>query len=118
MAAIGEDFLQGDDLDVILALIEGNVLEDDPEINEHVTEVVQEVTDVVPAVGFPCEQCNKVCKSQRGLTRHKNTEHAYQKNIRRVTSSVVLEKIHQRKCTKVVKGRRLFCENKERIPRI
>ena len=36
------------------------------------------MNETTPDSGFPCELCEKVCKSQHGLTRHKNTKHQQQ----------------------------------------
>ena len=36
------------------------------------------MNETTPDSGFPCELCEKVCKRQHGLTRHKNTKHQQQ----------------------------------------
>ena len=41
--------------------------------------LVEEVTQVEE---FPCDKCTKVCKSQRGLTRHKNSQHAVNNKLK------------------------------------
>lgn len=42
--------------------------------------LLEEVDSALPAEGFLCEQCGKVCKTKRGLTRHKNATHV-QKDV-------------------------------------
>ena len=71
MAALDEYFLIGDDLDVILSLIEEDILVED----DGFTAEVEEIVENQPSNSFSCDQCDKVCKTQRGLTRHKNTKH-------------------------------------------
>ena len=75
MAAIGEDFLVGDDLDLILAMLEEDIPIDNEDFVAEVDSFVGEVIEASPDAEFSCEQCSKVCKTKRGLTRHKSTKH-------------------------------------------
>ena len=75
MAAIGEDFLVGDDLDLILAMLEEDIPIDNEDFVAEVDSFVGEVIEASPDAEFSCKQCSKVCKSKRGLTRHKSTKH-------------------------------------------
>ena len=120
MALVGEDFLVGDDLDAVLALLEEDVLE---ESEEFVGEVENIVGDLMlgfiavwkphagfhcdlwettngkphagkhgkPHAGFHCDLCEKVCKSNRGLTRHRKMKHDQQnaKDYGVLTSPIV-----------------------------
>ena len=70
-----EDFYSGDDLDCILAVIEDDLLEKNEEITGEVNNVVEESVDIPPDKWFHCDQCDKVCKTIRGLTRHINAKH-------------------------------------------
>ena len=70
-----EDFYSGEDLDAILLAIEDNILEDDELYAVPVNEVVEEVSAGVNVDKFSCDQCEKTCKTKRGLSRHKNTKH-------------------------------------------
>jgi len=75
MATAG-DFFTGDDLDDLFSLIDGGFLDDNDEFNSAISNMVNEVsTDEGNNTGFKCSQCEKVCKSQRGLTRHVNVKH-------------------------------------------
>ena len=61
--------LFGDDLDAVLELL-------DKDCAEMETEFISEtVDDECTNKSFPCVLCNKVCISQRGLTRHTNSKH-------------------------------------------
>ena len=77
MAAQAGDYLAGEDLDDLFELLDGGFLDDDigfnVELDAVVTEISNEGEDIVV---FRCKQCDKVCKSQRGLTRHCNSKHA------------------------------------------
>ena len=54
------------------------------------------MNETTPDSRFPCELCEKVCKSQHGLTMHKNTKH--QQQIPTTSSSTVnSEKITEEK---------------------
>ena len=70
-----EDFYSGEDLDAILLAIEDNILEDVELYAVPVNEVVEEVSAGVNVDKFSCDQCEKTCKTKRGLSRHKNTKH-------------------------------------------
>jgi len=73
-----EDFYSGEDLDAILSAIEENILEGTEDYEEYavpVNEVVEEVSGVDNTSSFHCDKCDKVCKTSRGLTRHKNAKH-------------------------------------------
>ena len=75
MAASG-DFFTGDGLDDLFSLIDGGFLDDDDEFNGEINAIANEVTaDEGNIPSFKCDKCEKVCKSQRGLTRHTNTKH-------------------------------------------
>ena len=75
MAALSEESLCGDDVDAIIAAIDGdfflNECEFDAEINDLVKNIPLESKDNK----FKCYFCDKVCISKRGLTRHVNCKH-------------------------------------------
>ena len=75
MAAISEDFLVCDDMDAILSLIEEDIAWEDEHFVVEINNIVGQLNETTPDSGFPCELCEKVCKSQHDLTRHKNTKH-------------------------------------------
>ena len=73
----GEDYFAGEDLDDLFELLDGGFLDDDANFNVELDTVVTEITkDGVDAAFFRCQQCDKICKSQRGLTRHRNVKHS------------------------------------------
>ena len=65
--------------DLLDFLSETNIFEEDDDMQEEVECVTSEIantdTDDVLFSGFSCTQCEKVCKSKRGLTRHINVKH-------------------------------------------
>ena len=76
MANMSEDYLVGDDLDDLFLLLEGGFLDEDADLNREVDDLVTEVAaDEENAEGYKCNSCDKICKSQRGLSRHKNATH-------------------------------------------
>ena len=78
MAAISEDFFVCDDMDAILSLLGEDIAREDEDFVVEVNNIVGQLNETTPDSGFPCELCKKVCKSQHGLTRHKNTKHQQQ----------------------------------------
>ena len=63
------------------------------EVDEIDNEFVDAVTEIEGKKSFPCDKCDKICKSKGGLTRHKNSKHAEQENSNEYpeeASSVVL----------------------------
>ena len=75
--AANEDFLTGDDLDDLFMLIDGGILDGDQVLNQHIESIATKIASNEEnlAAGFQCNECDKVCKSQRGLTRHVNAKH-------------------------------------------
>ena len=43
-------------------------------------EIVDAVSEISGEKNFPCECCDKICKSKGGLTRHKNAKHAWKRS--------------------------------------
>ena len=75
MAASG-DYFTGDDLDDLFTLIDGGFLDDNDEFNQEIDHIATEVASNEENISrFKCNQCEKVCKSQRGLTRYTNVKH-------------------------------------------
>ena len=70
-----EDLYSAEDFDAILAAIEDNLLEENKEFSSPVDLLVEEVEHHHPATEFSCDECDKVCKTTRGLTRHKDAIH-------------------------------------------
>ena len=78
MANMSEDYLVVDDLDDLFFLLEGGFIDEDADLNREVDDLVSEVAaDEENAEGCKCNSCDKICKSQPGLTRHKNATHKH-----------------------------------------
>ena len=73
MDAEQDDFIFGEDLESLYNLLDGGFLEEDFEFEQDLNKLVAEETSESE---FVCESCSKVCKTKRGLTRHKNAKHA------------------------------------------
>ena len=74
MASASGDYVQGKDLDELFSLIDGGFLDYDKSFDEEIAAIPcllspEHSIDTVIA----CDSCGKVCKSQRGLARHKRT---------------------------------------------
>ena len=55
-------------LNVSLAVLE-------EETDEIIEEFAEAVTEIEGKKSFPCSECEKVCKSKGGLTKHMNSKH-------------------------------------------
>ena len=55
MAAVCEDFFTGDDLEVILDIIEGDFVEESEEFNADIGALLSDIDPESVAVNFPCE---------------------------------------------------------------
>ena len=73
MAARQEEFIAGKDLDDLYAILDNGFLDKDVDFEKDLAALV--IAESHEA-NFCCDECSKVCKTQRGLTRHKNTKHA------------------------------------------
>ena len=74
--AANEYFLTGVDLDDLFMLIDGGILDSDQVLNQQIESIATEIaSNEENLAGFQCNECDKVCKSQRGLTRHINAKH-------------------------------------------
>lgn len=51
------------------------------EATEIDNEFIDAVTEIEGKKSFPCDKCEKVCKSKGGLTRHTNSKHVMQENL-------------------------------------
>ena len=70
MAALGEYFFTGDDLDCILDVIDEDFAEESEECNAELDELLSDISCDSTFVDISCNQCDKVCKTKRGLSRH------------------------------------------------
>ena len=63
------------DLEAILSAVNNNLLDENQEFTSELNAVVEKVGVHPQSVGFSCDICDKVCKTLRGLTRHRNSKH-------------------------------------------
>ena len=93
-------FVSGTDLDELFELIDGGFLDDDESITEELESFISELPSVEQSSEvFSCHMCDKVCKSARGLTRHKNTKHqelstSSSSNVTLKSEEAALKKLH------------------------
>ena len=91
-------FVSGADLDELFELIDGGFLDDDESITEELESFVYELPSSEQSVeGFPCDLCDKVCKSAHGLMRHKNTKHQENTNPSSSNAALTSEETAQKK---------------------
>ena len=88
MAQQDGDFLAGEELDELYFLLDNGALDDDVDFNAELNALVNEVTADPNDSMFRCNQCEKICKSQQGLTRHKNAKHPAEPNKAKQSSSI------------------------------
>ena len=82
MAAPEEKYYFGDDLEAILSAIKDNLLDENEEFTSELNADVEEVGVHPLCTSFSCDICEKVCKTQRGLTRHRNSKHCTNNNTK------------------------------------
>ena len=76
-----ENVLCDEDIDAILTVIENNVVVTDVSFNAEMVEVLISIEESPLSVGLQCDLCSKVCKSKRGLARHKTLKHLPARNL-------------------------------------
>ena len=72
---IGISLYFGDGLEAILSAIDDNILDENEKFTSEINAVVEDVGVHLPSSGFSCDLCDKVCKTQRGLTTHRNSKY-------------------------------------------
>ena len=70
--------LFGDDHGAILTIISEDCFEEIEELNAQVFDIFKEVEVPKATARFPCGNCHKICKTERGLRRHSNVKHGLQ----------------------------------------
>ena len=75
MARFQEDELFGDDLDAVLQAIDEDFIEKDQDLSSEINHGIVNTESDAPSKSYTCSFCEKVCVSQRGLSRHVNTKH-------------------------------------------
>ena len=75
MAICGSDFLVVDDFDVVMAIIDADMLENDSEMLLEVNSVVKNLPSAKNSGQHHCHVCSKSCLSESGLLRHVKSKH-------------------------------------------
>ena len=72
-----EEFIFGDDLDALLTYLDQDLQIESEAFDADLNVLMDEIESTPPVEGFPCETCDKICKTKRGLFRHRNAAHDY-----------------------------------------
>ena len=88
--AARQEKLAGKDLDDLYDLLDNGFLDDVDFEKDLAALVIAESQEA----NFCCDECSKVCKTQRGLTRHKNIKHTSSRSCSGVpvSSETIIEK--------------------------
>ena len=91
MAARQEEFIAGKDLDDLYDLLDNVFFDEDVDFEKDLAALVIAESHEANSC---CDECSKVCKTQRGLTRHKNTKHSSSRSSSGVpfSSETIIEK--------------------------
>ena len=112
------DCIWGEDLDVIMQLIEEGDFEDE-EFNRDINGAIEDMVSVEET--FTCDLCHKVCKTKAGLTRHKKVKHPQQAVPATGTTSnpaihnLQLKLIIEKAAKKLTSDTCYSCENREKF---
>ena len=89
--AARQEKLAGKDLDDLYDLLDNGFLDEDVDFEKDLAALV--IAESQEA-NFCCDECSKVCKTQRGLTGHKNTKHSSSRSSSGVpvSSETIIEK--------------------------
>ena len=89
--AARQEKLAGKDLDDLYDLLDNGFLDEDVDFEKDLAALV--IAESQEA-NFCCDECSKVCKTQRGLTRHKNIKHTSSRSCSGVpvSSETIIEK--------------------------
>ena len=69
-----DDFLYEDDLDTVLAIIDVDMIENDPDMKSEIVTCIKNLPSRENC-SFKWEFCPKVCLSKAGLSRHEKAKH-------------------------------------------
>ena len=110
MATRLEEFIAGEGLDDLYALLDNAFLEKD---------LAALVSEESPEANSCCYECSKVCTTQRGLRRHKNTKHSSCRNGSGVSVSsedIIQKKLHPNVLLRIVDECAEICFNDLCLP--
>lgn len=69
----GEDLTKSIDEDAFHMNIAIDIIENDDVLEEN--ELIEALNEIDGTMAYPCNMCEKICKSKGGLTKHKNSKH-------------------------------------------
>ena len=75
MAIAHEEYLNRDDFDAVLDIIESDFLEYGDEFQQDMNVAVEKTPKINNSPSYPCSFCAKFCLSKGGLTRHISSKH-------------------------------------------
>ena len=75
MASKSEEFLDGDDIDGILAVIDNDILAEPNDLETEFSTTVSKIQEINSEYCFLCQNCRKTYKIKRELNRHQSAEH-------------------------------------------
>ena len=70
----------GDELADIVSFVEAGLLDDDDLFEEEILQLINDNVSFEKA-SYPCEKCEKVCKSKSGLVRHMRSKHHEEQEV-------------------------------------
>ena len=116
MVGVSKDFVSGDHYDALLTLLDEDLLNADEDFPAELADVVTKIVDLPSTQEFKCEVCEKMCKSQQGISRHKNAKyvsshsHAHNATEVRVADSMLNQQLIN-ECAK-----KLSCDEGDSLP--
>ena len=75
MVTCGSDFLEADDFDVVMAIIDADMLENNSEMLSEVNSTVQNLPSAKNSGQHHCRDWSKICLSESGLLTHVKSKH-------------------------------------------
>ena len=75
MASKSEEFLDGDDIEGILAVIDNDILAEPNDLEIEFSTTVSKIQEINSEYCFLCQNCRKTYKIKRELNRHQSAEH-------------------------------------------
>ena len=81
-----DDFLYGDDLDAVLAIIDADMFQNNEDMESEIVNYIKNLPSRENC-SLKCEFCPKVCLSKAGLSSHKKVKHQQHSTLDSVSHS-------------------------------